>query len=86
MQQYIKAVIDLHTQHRRNNGTIPQTKVRGPLVTAFLDTYSREKAKEKRDFVEDCSDDTLGDGYDEDDYQRIGGYFFKNKNNAIDCR
>lgn len=86
IQQYVKAVIDLHNQHRKNNSSIPDIKVRGPLVNAFLDTHAREKAKEKRDALDDRGENTLGDGYDEEEYQRIGEHFLKNKNSAIGCR
>ncbi|KAG2235408.1 hypothetical protein INT48_005758, partial [Thamnidium elegans] len=85
IQQYVKAVIDPHNQHRRNNSSIPYIKVRGPLVRAFIDTYSKKKVQEKRDCTENRSDATLGDGYDEEDYQRIGEYFFERKYNVISC-
>lgn len=86
MQQYVKAVVDLHNQHRQNNSSIPDIKIRGPLVNAFLDTHAREKAHEKRDAFDDRADNTLGDGYDEEEFQKLGEYFLKSKNNTIGCR
>ena len=69
ISQYIKSIINLHNQHRKNNNTLTDIKVRGPLVNAFLDTHAREKAKEMREDFDDCGDNTtLTDGYDEDEY------------------
>lgn len=82
---YIKAMANLYNiQQSVNRNSNPPA--RRPLVKAVLDNLNKERVKLKRKKFEDRGENTLNDGCNEDELQKINAHFRTERNNLNGCR
>ena len=75
---YVKAVSDLCTTQKALDWN-PNGVAWGPLVRTFIDTLENKRAQSKRNAFEDRGKNTLNDGYNKIESEKLSYYFLNEK-------